>query len=164
MKNNAWLLVLVAGVIAWSAPLRYAPAAALADSDPLLIVVSQVFATNDISLADLKTAFNGRVAQVAGKQLVPINHNVGTAQRVEFDQIVLGLDPAGVGRFWVDKRIRDDGSPPKSVPSAEIAVRVVAALPTAITYARRAQLNPKVKVLTVDGKSAGQPDYPIAKH
>ena len=47
------------------------------------------------------------------------------------------------------RRIRDEG----------LAVRVVAAVPAAITYARRSLLNHKVKALSIDGKSAGNPGY-----
>lgn len=81
--------------------------------------------------------------------------------RIEFDRAVLGLEPSAVGRYWVDRRIRDEGVPPKSIPTDELAVRVVAAVPAALTYARKSLLNPKVKVLTIDGKAAGEAGYAL---
>lgn len=155
------LFFALACALAGSALVRTGGSRAFAETEPLLVVASLAFPGSDITLSDLKTAFRGQRAISGGKVIVPINHNAGTPLRVEFDMVVLGLDQAAVGRYWVDRRIRDEGSPPKSVPSAELAVRVVAAIPTAITYARRALLTPKVKVLTVDGKTAERPGYAL---
>ena len=44
---------------------------------------------------------------------------------------------------------------------AELAQRIAASLPGAITYSAKALLNAKLKVLTVDGKAAGTPGYAI---
>jgi hypothetical protein len=155
-------LVAVSAAMVWTNPhvLVHRPSA-LTARDPLVVVAGIGFPANDISLAALKTAFRGQTAQVGGKRVIPINHAVGTEMRIEFDRVVLDLEPSAVGRYWVDRRIRDEGLPPKSIPTAELAVRVVAAVPAAVTYARRNMLNPKVKVLTVDGKSAGDKDYAL---
>lgn len=140
---------------------RLPPQVALADGNPLLIVAGLGYPEADISLASLKTAFRGERTLAGGKAIIPINHPVGAPTRQEFDRLVLGLAPDQVGRFWIDRRIRDEGLPPKSVPTAELAVRVVAALPMAITYARRALLHPKLKVLRVDGKAWSEPGYAL---
>lgn len=156
------LLVTLSAAVLWTQPpaLMDRPRA-LTTREPLLLVASTGFPANDISLATVKLAFRGQIAEAGGKRVIPINHTVGTEQRIEFDRIVLGLEPSAVGRYWVDRRIRDEGLPPKSIPTAELAVRVVAAVPAAITYARRALLNPKVKALTIDGKAAGEPGYAL---
>lgn len=133
---------------------------ARAAQEPLLVIVGLKFPARDIRLADLKSAFRGEAAYLGDKRLIPINHDLETPTRVEFDRAILGLEPAAVGRFWVDRRIRDEGSPPRAV-APELAIRVVAALPNAITYGTRAQLNPKVVAISVDGVSAGQSDYPL---
>ena len=163
LTNNVVVAVVSAVVIWAGATVRFDPPRALAEAEPLVVVVAVAFADKDISLAKLKTAFRGQIAHVAGKPLVPINHSTGSPLRVEFDQLVLGLDPAAVGRFWVDQRIRDEAKPPKTVPTPEVAVRVVAAIPTAVTYARQSLLNPKVKTLTIDGKAAGESGYALAR-
>lgn len=160
-KNHRMWIVLSAVMVSVGAGLCTGMPATLAQTEPLVIVVGQAFAVNDISLADLKTAFNGRIVHIQGKQLVPINHVAGAPMRVEFDRLVLQLEPEAVGRYWVDRRIRDEGIPPRSVPSPELAMRVVAAIPMAVTYARRSMLIPTVKVLTVDGRAAGQPGYAL---
>jgi hypothetical protein len=157
------LLVALSAAMLWNnAPALWDRPRALTTNEPLLLVAGNAFPADDISLSTLKLAFRGQIAQVAGKRVIPINHAVGTELRMEFDRIVLGLEPSAVGRYWVDRRIRDEGMPPKSIPTAELAVRVVAAVPSAITYARRAMLNPKVKALSIDGKAAGEPGYALS--
>jgi hypothetical protein len=130
--------------------------------EPLLVIVGLKFPAKNLKLADLKTLFRGEATYLGDKRLVPINHEVNTADRMSFDRVVLGLEPQAVGRFWVDKRIRDEGSPPKAV-APELAVRIVAALPNAVTYGTKAALNPKVMALSLDDKHAGQPGYPLAQ-
>jgi hypothetical protein len=136
---------------------------ARAAAEPIYIVAAQTFPAVDISFANLKSAFRGQPVEMGGKRLVPVNHPLNAPLRVAFDQIVLGLDPSAVGRFWVDQRIRDEGKPPTTASTPEIAVRVAASLAGAITYASKEMLNPKLKVLTVDKKSAGQPGYAVIK-
>lgn len=132
---------------------------AVAEDEALLVIVGASFAAKDISFATLKEAFRGRVASLDGKRLIPVNHPQESAPRVTFDRKVLRLKPSDVGRFWVDVKIRDDGKPPTTAGTSELAVRIVASLPNSISYATRTMLSPKVKVLTVDGKSATDAGY-----
>jgi hypothetical protein len=134
----------------------------LAAAQPIVVVVKASFQVKDIDLATLRRVFSGQATDLGGKRLIPINHPNGTPQRVAFDKQVLGLEAADVGKFWIAKRIRDEGSPPKTVPSAELAVRIAASLAGAVTYALPAQVNASVRVLTVNGKAAGQPQYPLS--
>lgn len=129
---------------------------------PQLVVVMMASSqAKDIDLATLRRVFSGQATDLDGKRLIPINHPNATALRVAFDKQVLGLDAADVGKFWIAKRIRDEGSPPKTVPSAELAVRIAGSLAGAITYALPTQVNARVRVLTVNGKSAGDALYPL---
>jgi hypothetical protein len=66
-----------------------------------------------------------------------------------------------VGRFWINRRIRDEGAPPRTLTSAELAVKVVASLPGSITYVSPSMVTPNVRVLTIDGKSPTQAGYPF---
>lgn len=153
--------VLLALALLGSAALPLVPGAVRAAGKPMVVVVGASSAAKDIDVATLRRAFSGQAADVAGKRLIPINHPTGTALRNAFDQQVLGLAAADVGKFWIDKRIRDEGSPPKTVPSADLAVRIAASLPGAITYALPEQVNATVKVLTVGGKTPTTAGYPL---
>jgi hypothetical protein len=96
--------------------------------------------------------------------LVPLNHPVRTHERELFDRKVLGLEPGDVGRFWINRRIRDEGVPPRTVPSPQLAPRVVASYPGAIAYVSSSLLakmavSTQVRILSVDGKSPSDPGY-----
>lgn len=128
----------------------------------LALIVAPETQLSNISSSDLKRAFMSEtVTADDGKRLVPINHPPRTADRVAFDQLVLGRDPDGVGRFWIDRRIRGGSGPPRSVDSVAMLRQVVAKLPGAIAYLRPSLLTAEVKVVRVDGKLAGEPGYPL---
>jgi hypothetical protein len=150
------LLVLLAGVVFSPLPL---PSARAIVGDTLVVVVATSIGLQDISTATLRRAFMGYVTEVNGKRLIPLNQPPGNPNRVRFDQIMLGLTPEEVGRFWVDRRIRDESPPPKAVPSAELAVRVAASLPGAIAYVTNNLLNDKVRALSIDGKHPTDSGY-----
>ena len=146
----------------WSlALLRISPSPATAAAEPLLVVAGLTFPAADITFANLKSAFRGQAITIGGKHVIPINHPLDAPMRIAFDHMVLGLEPAAVGRFWVDMRIRDEGKPPTTASSSELAQRIAASLPGAVTYAEKSLLNAKLKVLTVDGKAAGQAGYAL---
>ncbi len=140
------------------------PSGAHAQTNPALaVVVGLKTNLTDISLSMLRRAFQGEVALTAdGKRLVPLNHAVGSEERILFDQAVLGLSPTEVGRFWINRRIRDEAPPPRTLPSADLGVRVVASYPGAITYVNSSAVNANVRVVRVDGKLPGDAGYLLA--
>jgi hypothetical protein len=136
---------------------------ARAAGKPLVLIAGTHTSFNDISISLLRRAFLGETAEYAsGKRLIAINHAPGAPLREQFDELVLGLKPTEVGHFWIDRRIRDQPPAPKHVPS-ELVVRIVTSLPGAISYVTSDQLNDKVRVLRIDGKSPGQPGYLLAR-
>jgi hypothetical protein len=136
---------------------------ARAAGKPLVLIVGANTPLNDIGISLLRRAFLGESAEYAsGKRLIAINHAPRTPLREQFDDLVLGLKPTEVGHFWIDRRIRDQPPAPKHVPS-ELVVRIVASLPGAISYVTSDQLNDKVHMLKIDGKSPGQPGYWLAR-
>lgn len=126
----------------------------------LVVIVAAASPVKDISAANLRRAFLGEgLDSGGGKRFIPLNHPPGTPTRAAFDRAVLGLAPDQVGAFWIDRKIRDQSPPPRTAPSAELAARIAASLPGAITYVAPAMVNPSVKVLTIDGKAPGQAGY-----
>lgn len=131
---------------------------------PLLVIVASDTGFTDISAASLRRAFEAYPTEYrSGKRLLPINHPVGSGERTRFDRTVLGLSPDEVGLYWVDQRIRGSAQPPRTLASAELAVRVVASFPGAITYTDASLLRPDLKVLTIDGKSPTDRDYLLSR-
>src|SRR5690242_14270301 len=119
------LIGLVVTLALWPVRVPLARAA----TGELLVVVASSVAIVDISSATLRRVFTGYVTELGGKRLIPVNQAVNTPVRTRFDRAVLGLSPEEVGRFWVDRRIRDESPPPRTVPTPELAVRVAASLP-----------------------------------
>lgn len=155
------LLAVLPLLLAAFAPLRHGARAQAAR--PLLVVVGHATGLTDISTALLRRAFEGYSAEYQpGKRLLPLNHPTSSSERQRFDRVVLGLTPDEVGRFWVDQRIRGNGQPPRTLPSPELAVRVVVSFPGAITYTTAEMVKPGLNVLSIDGRAPTDPNYLFA--
>ena len=139
------------------------PTAVRAAGKPIVLVIGANSTIKDLDFALVRRAFSGLPTEVDGKRIIPINHANGSPLRVAFDRAVLGLEPGDVGKYWIDKRIRDEGAPPKTVPSPDLAIRIAASLPNAITYASPEQVNASVKVLSIGGKLPNQAGYPLTE-
>jgi hypothetical protein len=151
-------LTAIALLLAALSPI-YAPAVRAAGK-PLLVVVSASAGIKDISTANLRRAFQGLPTDFeGGKRFIPLNHGTGTPSRAQFDRAVLGLEPNAVGAFWIDRRIRDESPPPRTVPTPDLALRIAGSLPGAITYIYPETLNATVKALTIDGKASTAGGY-----
>ena len=156
------LLALQAGLLvpSW---LLATPARAAA---PLVLVpiVAPDSPERDLALGTLERVFLGKpVEDSAGRRFVPFNQPPKTRPRVLFDQVVLGMTPEEVARYWVDQRIRGKGQPPRSVPSVSLLKQVVRRFPGAIAYIATGELDGTVRALTVGGMSHNSPSYPIRR-
>ncbi len=130
------------------------------DRPALAVVVGQSVKMTEISLATLRTIFHGEAANGPdGKRFVPLNAPLKSYERELFDRKVLGLEPDQVAQFWITRRIRDEGFPPRTLPSTDLGLRVVASYPGAITYLNAKTVKGGVRVLKVDGKLPSESGY-----
>lgn len=157
MKRSIHRLLAIA--ILLLAPLS--PERSQARTAGLLVVVVNDASVSNVTSAELRKLFLRNSDSVAGHKMVPLNLPAKTDTRVLFDKLVLGMSDAEVGRYWVDRRIRGESGPPTTVPSSGLLLRVVASLPHAIAYVREDEVDPSVRVVTVDGKRITDPDYPL---
>lgn len=128
----------------------------------LIIIVGRASPLRNIELGDLRRSFSGDpVAEPGGSKLIPLNHPPKTPDRVAFDQMVLGMSPENVANFWIDRKIRGQSGPPRTVSSLSILLGVVSRLPGAIGYVRPQYVTAEVRALNVAGKSPGSPGYPL---
>lgn len=156
-RYSALWVVFIVAICAFAVSFRRHAHAA---SSPLVMVVSTAVPVQDVSLAVLRRMFQGEATDYApGKRYIPVNQAPKTTTRTQFDRAVLGMTPDEVGRFWIDRRIRDQPGPPKIVPSLDLALRLVMSLPGAIAYMPAEMVNPKVRVLMIDGKRPGDAGY-----
>jgi hypothetical protein len=162
MTRRRWLITCSGGIasllLAWSV----APASAAPGKVALAIVTQKASALNDLTTRELKRLYLGeQVATPDGKKIVPLNQAAKSPDRVAFEQIVLGMSPDEVSRFWIDRKIRGQPGPPKSVPSVDLLRRVIASLPGTVVYLKTTELNADLKVITIDGKKPGEPGYAL---
>ena len=117
----------------------------------LVVIVAADSTLRDVSHALLKRIFLGEPAEHDGVRLVPLNYGPEDPLRIAFDKTALGFSQEAAGRYWVDRRIRGQGLPPRAVATQSLLRAVVARLRGGIGYITPDQLNPTVKALTIDG-------------
>jgi hypothetical protein len=119
----------------------------------LAIVVAANSPLSDLALHELRRLYMGdTVTDSDGRKVVPLSQAPRSPARVGFDQTVLNMSPEEVTRYWIDRKLRGQTGPPKSVDSAELLQRVVARLPGALGYVRSTEVRAEVKVVRIDGK------------
>lgn len=127
----------------------------------LVVIVAADSTLRDVSRALLKRVFLGEPAEHDGVRMVPLNYAPDDPLRVAFDRAALGFSSEASGRYWVDRRIRGQGLPPRAVPTPALLRAVVARLRGGIGYIAPDQLNPTVKALTIDGARHTDAAYPL---
>ncbi len=128
----------------------------------LVMIVGPRSPLQNVDLAELRRLFGGDpVADPSGLRLIPFNHPPRSPDRVGFDQLVLGMDPERVTKYWTDRRIRAQPGPPRTATSLRMLVAVVARLPGAIGYVRPEYVTREVRIIKVSGKAPDAPGYPL---
>lgn len=119
------------------------------NEESLLVIVHAQSPVRQISAYEMEALYTrAQTRWDDGSAVYPFSFPANSPAREAFDRAVLRLNPEQVGRFWLDRRIRGLGMPPKQVPSATMMVQIVANLAGAVGYvpAVRGRL-PGVKVV-----------------
>ena len=127
----------------------------------LVVIVAAQSPLQDISRPLLRRVFTGNPAELGGTRLVPLNYGPDDPLRTAFDRLVLGFSQEAAGRYWVDRRIRGQGLPPRAIPNVALLRAVVAKLPGAIGYVTADKLDATVKPLRIDGHDYTSAEYPL---
>jgi ABC-type phosphate transport system substrate-binding protein len=153
LKASCLSLLLAATTMTASTPVHANQKARLA------IVVAKGSPVSTLSSNELKRLFLGAtVTGPGGSRLIGINQAQDAPERLDFAKVVLGMSPDELGRYWIDRRIRGQSGPPKSLSTAEQVRKAIAHNPNAIGYLRVTDLGPDIKVIPIDGidpKAAG---------
>lgn len=160
--TRSLLLALGLGVLALVASWQVEAARAASGKPALALVTQKTSSLDELSLREIKRLYLGEhVDTPDGKKLVPINQAPRSAERGEFERLVLRMSPDEVGRFWIDRKIRGQAGPPKAVSSLDLLRRAAAAMPGTVAYLKASEVGPELKVLRIDGKRPGDPGYPL---
>jgi hypothetical protein len=138
--------------------------ASAGEPDPahIAVVVHPQNKLQGLSSSKLRAIFmRNRIRWPDGKPIWLLNWDGRSGLRISFDQLVLKMSPDKVSRYWIDRRIRGLGRPPRSIGSAQVIQSIVSRQEKAISYLRATEVGPKVKVLAIDGLRPGESGYPI---
>jgi ABC-type phosphate transport system substrate-binding protein len=155
----ALAVVVVGGVLV--SPAHVSPASAAEGG--LVLVVAKASPINNITKAELNRVFSADPIKIEGQSVVPFALTPSSPERQAFDLVVLGMSPDEVNKFWIDRRIRGQGSPPKSAPSPEVVAKAVASVPGAMGYVPVASLTPALKPVAIDGKTYRDSGYLLSR-
>ncbi len=144
---------------------HFVPRAETQVHQALLVLVSTETGGGDISLGTLRNAYESQPTEHRGTRLIPFNLTIGIPARIQFDRAVLRVAPDRIGAFWIDQKIRFGSSPPRSISTLDMLLRVLVSLKGSIGYAHMAPnaVPAGLVALTVDGKPPTDPAYPLAK-
>jgi hypothetical protein len=131
---------------------------------PLLaIVVSHSQSRDNISLSDLRRIYLGQMTRWPnGHLIVPVVLTPGAMEQRIFLKRALQMADIDYAQHWIGQIFRGRvAGPPHTARSSAAARRFVVDHPDAIAFINAADADTSVRVLTVNGREAGEPDYPL---
>jgi hypothetical protein len=138
------LLFAVVALVSFAAPW---PTSALPEP-PVLVIAHKAVASAALTRDDLRSIFQTKKSTWPdGVPVRPFNLPGTTLARQSFDLAVLGLEPARVARYWIDRQVRGGERPPPTVPSAALMIRLIAKTAGAVGYIDGPAAHPGVKVV-----------------
>ncbi len=133
-----------------------APCAARAPLGPIAVIVHPEIKHPPRTAAELRRLFLKRQTRWPdGSPVVVLNLPARTTARSAFDRALLGLSPHDAARYWIDRKVRGKGQPPRSLTSPLLIQKVVATHKEAIAYVPLAKVRPGVRVLAVVDSKKG---------
>ncbi|WP_437579367.1 hypothetical protein [Sorangium sp. So ce887] len=140
MKRSSLLLLLA---LLGTSP----PASSLAVEEEIAVVVNQANPARAAGRDTLRPIFQTTRTEWYGRSAKPLNLPDDSSLRQRFDRAVLGLDPDGVARYWIDRKIRGGERPPRKVSSPGAVLRAVAEEEGGVGYVAASDVNASVKVI-----------------
>ena len=100
-----------------------------------------------LDVATLERIYTGRVIEVDGIPVKPVNANSGSAVRNRFLQVYLNEDEDKYTAYWTVRRYIGKGVSPRELTSSADVINFVKSTPGAIGYIDEADVQPGVNVL-----------------
>lgn len=105
-----------------------------AASAEVYVVSSASHPVNEIAIRELRSIYKGRLSQVNGHRLTPVNTAPGTTDRDEFLQRIMNLNELDYTGYWHVRRYTGQGTPPVEVDSKEELFDTLKEQPDGIGY------------------------------
>jgi len=153
-----WVLALAIAALA-----PWPPVAAAQTAGAVAVAVHHDVPVDDLKLTELRRIVLGDREFWPGSIRVtlliraPVSH-----ERDVVLKTVCQMTEAQFRQHWIGKVFRADTAvAPKIVYSAEMSIDLVNRIPGAITFVDAASAGRNVKVIRIDGRLPGDPDYPL---
>lgn len=118
------------------------------DSPALWVIAHKGVSVASLSRDELRVIFQTRrTVWPDGSVVRPFNLMPNEPARQVFDRVVLGLTPDLMPRYWIDRRIRGESHPPKTVPTDATMLKVIKSLAGSVGYLVAPNVDPSVKVI-----------------
>jgi ABC-type phosphate transport system substrate-binding protein len=129
----------------------------------IAVVVNPDTPVNDLSLADVRKVLLGERQYWNSKLPVVLLIRAPVArERDVVLRVIYQMSEEQFKQFWVAKIFRAEAAtPPKIVYSNDMQYELVSAIPGAIAFVDARNVRPGLKVLRVDGRLPGDPNYPL---
>ena len=129
----------------------------------LAIVVHRDSPVDDLSMSELRSIFLAN--QQFWEDRSRIILLVRAPQSDERDYVlnrIYQMDEAQFRQYWIGKMFRAEvPRGPKIVFSTDMTLDLIVAIPGSISFMRADKVSDDVKIIRVDGKLPGDPDYPL---
>lgn len=129
--------------------------AGAASSVRLAVIANSGVPAHSLSAGEIASIFTRSMRNWKdGSPVRPLNLPPGTAERVEFDRVVLRMEPEQSAQFWVDRIVRGEETAPKAIAKPDILVRLIETTSGTIGYVADDKVSGTVRVLAriSDGK------------
>src|SRR5579859_2309065 len=152
-----WIPILLCIVLQHSASAQTTRGADIA------VVVNPDTPVSDLSLADVRKVLLGERQYWYSKRPVVLLIRAPVArERDVVLRVIYQMSEEQFKQFWVAKIFRAEAAtPPKIVYSNDMQYELVSAIPGAIAFVDARNVRPGLKVLRVDGRLPGDPNYPL---
>jgi ABC-type phosphate transport system substrate-binding protein len=98
------------------------------------VVVSADSPLNTLELREVRSIYKGRLTQVKGQRVVPLNAAPGSYDRIEFLNSVMNVSELDYTGYWHVRRYSGQGTPPNEVKDQVEMFNQIKADPQRIGY------------------------------
>jgi ABC-type phosphate transport system substrate-binding protein len=136
-------------------------AAADASADDLAVIVNKSNMTSNLTKSQLrKLVLAEQDSWPAGQKVTIVLRAPGAAERDTVLKYICRMTEDDYNQHSIHSSFSGgSGSAPKILGSAAAIRQYVASMPGAVAFLRLADVDPTVKVVSLDGAAAGQPEY-----
>jgi ABC-type phosphate transport system substrate-binding protein len=152
LKTTLWMFILLALCLP-----------AVADDNDLVVIVNKSNSVNNLTKSQLRKLVLGEQGSwPGGMKVTVVLQPPGTPERDGVLRSICRMSEDDYNQHQLHASFSGEtASAPKIAGSSAAVRQFVVAAPGAIGFVRKVDVNDSVKAISVEGSSAGQPDYKI---